>query len=130
MAAAAAQQLMQLSDEDNKNSSSNDDIINNNNNNVKAKINGKRCSEQSQDEITCAMMEEIFGKEEEVSTSRPIKKRRFRFLDSIYKETKAFEGRLSRHCRMGMAWSMSELRHFEEKHVKYIQWRQHSILPR
>ncbi|KAK9010565.1 hypothetical protein V6N11_043447 [Hibiscus sabdariffa] len=90
-AAAAAQQLMQLSDEDNKNSSSgsNDDIINNN---VKAKINGKRCSEQSQDEITCAMMEEIFGKEEEVSTSRPIKKRRYRFLDSIYKETEAFEG--------------------------------------
>ncbi|KAL4369757.1 hypothetical protein GQ457_05G008880 [Hibiscus cannabinus] len=93
MAAAAGQQLMQLSDEDNKNSSSgsNDDIINNNNN-VRAKINGKRCSEQSQDEITCAMIEEIFGREEEVSTSRPIKKRRYRFLDSIYKETEAFEG--------------------------------------
>ncbi|KAL4377624.1 hypothetical protein GQ457_02G009810 [Hibiscus cannabinus] len=98
-AAAAAQQPMQLSDEDNKDSSSgsNDaDAINNNSSNVKAKINSKRCCEQSQDEITCAMIEEIFGKEEEIS--RPtFKKRRYRLLDSIYKETKPLKVRYAKN---------------------------------
>ncbi|KAG8497254.1 hypothetical protein CXB51_008473 [Gossypium anomalum] len=81
--AAAAQQLMQLSDEDNSSSSSNG---NNNNKKIKAKMmKDERYLEQSQNEITSAKIEEIFGKEE---ISRPTKKRRYRFLESIYKETK------------------------------------------
>ncbi|XVF15004.1 hypothetical protein REPUB_Repub09cG0111700 [Reevesia pubescens] len=88
--AAAAQQLMQLSDEDNNSSNSNsNDIDNNNNNNNKAKMminKRKRLFEQSPDEITSAKIEEIFGKEEEIL--RPNRKRRYRFLESIYKETK------------------------------------------
>ena len=86
--AAAAQQLMQLSDEDNNSSSSSSNSNDNNNKKkIKAKvINNKRFFEQSQDEITSAKIEEIFGKEEEIL--RPIKKRRYRFLESIYKETK------------------------------------------
>ncbi|XVE83278.1 hypothetical protein DITRI_Ditri16bG0075000 [Diplodiscus trichospermus] len=84
--AAAAQQLMQLSDEDNNSSSSNSNvIINNNKKKIKTKINSKGFFEQSPDEITSAKIEEIFGKEEIL---RPIKKRRYRFLESIYKETK------------------------------------------
>ncbi|KAK8673748.1 hypothetical protein V6N13_112063 [Hibiscus sabdariffa] len=97
-AATAAQQPVQLSDEDNKDSSSgsNDADAINNSSNVKAKINSKRCSEQSQDEITCAMIEEIFGKEEEIS--RPtFKKRRYRLLDSIYKETKPLKVRYTKN---------------------------------
>ncbi|XVF17087.1 hypothetical protein REPUB_Repub10bG0087800 [Reevesia pubescens] len=82
--AAATQQLMQLSDDDN-NSNSNDNS--NNNKKTKAKmINSKRLFEESQDEITSAKIEEIFGKEKE--NLRPIKKRRYRYLESIYKETK------------------------------------------
>ncbi|KAE8691227.1 Cellulose synthase 6 [Hibiscus syriacus] len=65
---AAAQQLIQLSDEVNKNSS-----------------NRKRCS---QEEITSAMIQEIFGKEEYISRPTFKKRRRYRFLDSIYKDTK------------------------------------------
>ncbi|XWS41420.1 hypothetical protein CRYUN_Cryun17cG0080500 [Craigia yunnanensis] len=85
--AAAAQQLMQLSDEDNNSSSNSNDNNNNNNKKIKTKtIDSKRFFEQSQDEITSAKIEEIFGKEEEIL--RPIKKRRYRFLESIYKETK------------------------------------------
>ncbi|EOX92359.1 Uncharacterized protein TCM_001308 [Theobroma cacao] len=83
--AAAAQQLIQLSDEDNNSSSSNNSSNGDNNKIIKAKK-SKRLFEQSQDEITSSKIEEIFGKEEEVV--RPIKQRRYRFLDSIYKETK------------------------------------------
>ncbi|KAE8676557.1 Cellulose synthase 6 [Hibiscus syriacus] len=78
----AAQQLMQLSDEVNKYSSSGS------NNDVEAKINSKRFSEQSQEEITSAMIQEIFGKEEEISRPTFKKRRRYRFLHSIYKDTK------------------------------------------
>ncbi|KAE8663652.1 Cellulose synthase 6 [Hibiscus syriacus] len=85
---AAAQQLMQLSDEDNNSccSSSSDG-----NNNKMKKIKGKMtksegCFRQSQCEITCGTFEEIFGKEE---ISRPTKKRKYRFIESIYKETKS-----------------------------------------
>ncbi|TYI40493.1 hypothetical protein E1A91_A02G154800v1 [Gossypium mustelinum] len=82
--AAAAQQLMQLSDEDNSSSSSSNG--NNNNKKIKAKMmKDESYLEQSQNEITSAKIEEIFGKEE---ISRPTKKRRYRFLESIYKETK------------------------------------------
>ncbi|XWS29423.1 hypothetical protein CRYUN_Cryun24cG0028400 [Craigia yunnanensis] len=86
--AAAAQQLMQLSDEDNNScSSSNSNDNNNNNKKIKTKmINSKRFFQRSQDEITSAKIEEIFGKEEEIL--RPIKKRKYRFLENIYKETK------------------------------------------
>ncbi|XWS44800.1 hypothetical protein CRYUN_Cryun15aG0079600 [Craigia yunnanensis] len=84
--AAAAQQLLQLSDEDNISSSSNCNVNNTNKKKIKAKMNSKRFFEQSQDEITSAKIEQIFGKEEEIL--RPIKKRRYRFLESIYKETK------------------------------------------
>ncbi|XVE86617.1 hypothetical protein DITRI_Ditri18aG0048300 [Diplodiscus trichospermus] len=82
--AAAAQQLMQLSDEDSSSCSSysNDD----NNKKIKEKMNIQRVFEQSQDEITSAKIEEIFGKEEEIL--RPVKQRRYRFLASVYKETK------------------------------------------
>ncbi|KAK8652737.1 hypothetical protein V6N13_126762 [Hibiscus sabdariffa] len=81
--ATAAQQLMQLSEEDNNSSSSssiNNDGNNNNNNNQ-----SEGCYAQSRCEITSAMIEEIFGKEE---ISRLTKKRKYRFLESIYKETK------------------------------------------
>ncbi|XVF61809.1 hypothetical protein PTKIN_Ptkin08bG0160600 [Pterospermum kingtungense] len=93
--AAAAQQLMQLSDEDNNSiSSSSSNSHSNSNDNSDKKlfrskmmINSKRLFEQSQEEITSAMIEKIFGKEEEIL--RPnYKKRRYRFLESIYKETK------------------------------------------
>ena len=84
--ATAAQQLLQLSDEDNNSSSSNCNVNNNKKKKIEAKMNSKRFFEQSQDEITSAKLEEIFGKEEEIL--RPIKKRRYRFLESIYKETK------------------------------------------
>ncbi|KAK8367176.1 hypothetical protein V6Z12_A02G168100 [Gossypium hirsutum] len=84
--AAAAQQLMQLSDEDNSSSSSSSSNGNNNNKKIKAKMmKDESYLEQSQNEITSAKIEEIFGKEE---ISRPTKKRRYRFLESIYKETK------------------------------------------
>ena len=79
---AAAQQLMQLTDED----SNNDE---------------KRCSkrdsddDQSQSEITSALIEEIFGKEDK-EVYRP-KKRRYRSLVSIYTTTKPEIGRAS--CR-------------------------------
>ncbi|KAL4366281.1 hypothetical protein GQ457_05G015390 [Hibiscus cannabinus] len=78
--ATAAQQLMQLSEEDNNSSSSINNNGNNNNNNQ-----SEGCYAQSRCEITSAMIEEIFGKEE---ISRPTKKRKYRFLESIYKETK------------------------------------------
>ncbi|KAK8497998.1 hypothetical protein V6N12_001356 [Hibiscus sabdariffa] len=77
--AAAAQQLMQLSEEENSSSSSINSNGNNNNNQSEG------CYAQSRCEITSAMIEEIFGKEE---ISRPTKKRKYRFLESIYKETK------------------------------------------
>ncbi|KAK8672869.1 hypothetical protein V6N13_111226 [Hibiscus sabdariffa] len=93
--AAAAQQLLQLSDEDNCSSSSsiNSDGNNNNNNKMmkkKKKIKARMmesegCFRQSQCEITSAIFEEIFGKEEIL---RPTKKRKYRFLESIYEETK------------------------------------------
>ncbi|GMI86653.1 hypothetical protein HRI_002334600 [Hibiscus trionum] len=76
--ATAAQQLMQLSDEDNSSSSSS---INSDGNNNQS----EGWFTQSRCDITSAMIEEIFGKEE---ISRPTKKRKYRFLESIYKETK------------------------------------------
>ncbi|KAE8689182.1 Cellulose synthase 6 [Hibiscus syriacus] len=85
---AAAQQLMQLGEEDNRNSSSGS-----NNDVEEAKINRKRCSEQSQDETTSAMIEEIFGKEEEIFRPTFKKRRRYRLLDSIYKDTKPLKVR-------------------------------------
>ncbi|TYI89379.1 hypothetical protein E1A91_D03G052300v1 [Gossypium mustelinum] len=85
--AAAAQQLMLLSDEDNSSSTSSSNGNNNKKQKIKAKMmKDERCLEQSQNEITSANIEEIFGKEE---ISRPTKKRRYRFLESIYKETKS-----------------------------------------
>ncbi|KAK8717256.1 hypothetical protein V6N13_044531 [Hibiscus sabdariffa] len=91
--AAAAQQPVQLSDDSSTGSNDADAI---NSSNVKAKISSKICSEQSQDEITSAMIEEIFGKEEEIS--RPtFKKRRYRLLDSIYKVTKPLKVRYGKN---------------------------------
>ncbi|KAL4377480.1 hypothetical protein GQ457_02G017300 [Hibiscus cannabinus] len=90
--AAAAQQLLQLSDEDNCSSSSSSINSDGNNNKMmkKKKIKARMmesegCFRQSQCEITSALFEEIFGKEE---ISRPTKKRKYRFLESIYEETK------------------------------------------
>ncbi|KAK5783137.1 hypothetical protein PVK06_037645 [Gossypium arboreum] len=76
--AAAAEQLIQLSDEDNNNSSSCTTTT------TKTKmIQGKRSCE----DITCAKIEEIFGKEDEIL--RPVhKKQKYKSLDRIYKETK------------------------------------------
>lgn len=80
---AAAQQLLQLSDEDNSS----------NGINKKKKLKSKmrlfeeRRRRRSQDEVTSAKIEEIFGKDDE-EILRPIKKQRYRFLESIYKETK------------------------------------------
>ncbi|KAK5843277.1 hypothetical protein PVK06_005729 [Gossypium arboreum] len=93
--AAAAQQLMQLSDEDNSSSSSSSSSNGNNNNKkIKAKMmKDESFLEQSQNEITSAKIEEIFGKEE---ISRPTKKRRYRFLESIYKETKPMKEETSK----------------------------------
>ena len=83
---AAAQQLMQLSDED----SNNDE---------------KRCSkrdsddDQSQSEITSALIEAIFGKEDkEKEVYRP-KKRRYRSLVSIYTTTKPVNARFQKKVR-------------------------------
>ena len=81
---AAAQQLMQLSDED----SNNDE---------------KRCSkrdsddDQSQSEITSALIEAIFGKEDK-EVYRP-KKRRYRSLVSIYTTTKPVNARFQKKVR-------------------------------
>ncbi|MBA0851725.1 hypothetical protein Goshw_024868, partial [Gossypium schwendimanii] len=87
--AAAAQQLMLLSDEDNSSSTSSSNGNNNKKQKIKAKMmKDERCLEQSPNEITSANIEEIFGKEE---ISRPTKKRRYRFLESIYKETKSMK---------------------------------------
>ncbi|GMI67860.1 hypothetical protein HRI_000455300 [Hibiscus trionum] len=84
--AVAAQQLMQLSDEDNSSSSGSSINSDGNNNKNKAKImESEGCFRKSQCEISSAIFEEIFGKEE---ISRPTKKRKYRLLDSIYKETK------------------------------------------
>ncbi|TYJ46946.1 hypothetical protein E1A91_A02G154700v1 [Gossypium mustelinum] len=89
--AAAAQQLMLLSDEDNSSSTSSSNGNNNKKQKIKVKMmKDERCLEQSQNEITSAKIEEIFGKEE---ISRPTKKRRYRFLESIYKETKSMKGK-------------------------------------
>lgn len=83
----AAQQLLQLSDEDNNSSNSN------NEKKKKKKIKGKRLFEHSQDEINSAKIEEIFGKEEGIYLRLPVKKQpRYRFLESIYKETKPIKG--------------------------------------
>ncbi|KAK8693195.1 hypothetical protein V6N13_070789 [Hibiscus sabdariffa] len=71
--AAAAQQLIQLSDEDNNSNCCND-----------KEIETKMIKNQSQDEITSTKIEEIFGREDEISR----KKQRYRSLQSIYKETK------------------------------------------
>ncbi|KAK8716296.1 hypothetical protein V6N13_043611 [Hibiscus sabdariffa] len=96
--AAAAQQLMQLSDEDNCSSSSSINSDGNNNKMKKKKKTEERmmesegCFRQSQCEITSAIFEEIFGKEE---ISRPTKKRKYRFLESIYEETKPVSVKIS-----------------------------------
>ncbi|GMI67189.1 hypothetical protein HRI_000388200 [Hibiscus trionum] len=75
--AAAAQQLIQLSDEDtNSNCCRTSD--------GGQKIETKMIKNQSQDEITSAKIEEIFGKEGEI----PRKKQRYRTIESIYKDTK------------------------------------------
>ncbi|XP_039042632.1 uncharacterized protein LOC120181610 [Hibiscus syriacus] len=71
--AAAAQQLIQLGDEDNSNE---------NNKGIRSET--KVIKKQSQDEIASAKIEEIFGEKEEISR----KKRRYRSVESIYKETK------------------------------------------
>lgn len=76
MEMAAAQLLMQLSDEDS------------NNNNKKTDTDDEEV-EQSRTDVTSAMIEEIFGKEE---VYRP-KKRRYRTIDSIYTETKPMNAR-------------------------------------
>nr|XP_023885232.1 uncharacterized protein LOC111997379 [Quercus suber]POE69806.1 hypothetical protein CFP56_78998 [Quercus suber] len=81
---AAAQQLMQLSDED----SNNDE---------------KRCSkrdsdyDQSQSEITSALIKEIFGKEDEEVYR--LKKRKYRSLVSIYTTTKPVNARFQKKVR-------------------------------
>lgn len=83
---AAAQQLMQLSDEDS---------YNNNNSSSKKKRDVHTDDEevdQSRSEITSAMIEELFGKED---ACRP-KKRRYRSLVSIYTATKPINGRYVR----------------------------------
>ncbi|XP_039007979.1 uncharacterized protein LOC120135876 [Hibiscus syriacus] len=75
--AAAAQQLIQLSDENNsKCCNSNED---------NKGIETQMIKNQSQDDITTsAKIEEIFGEEDEISR----KKKRYRSIESIYKETK------------------------------------------
>ncbi|OMO55907.1 hypothetical protein CCACVL1_26918 [Corchorus capsularis] len=90
--AAAAQQLMQLSDEDNSSVSSSSNGVDEKKI-LKASKSCKRLISHDQyhhqDEITSAKIEEIFGKEEEILRLRASnKKRKYRFLDSIYKETK------------------------------------------
>ncbi|KAK8566157.1 hypothetical protein V6N13_021228 [Hibiscus sabdariffa] len=75
--AAAAQQLVQLSDEDNNSNCCN-------RNDDDKEIETKMIENQSQDEITSTKIEEIFGREDEISR----KKQRYRSLQSIYKETK------------------------------------------
>ncbi|MBA0824602.1 hypothetical protein Goarm_021259, partial [Gossypium armourianum] len=97
--AAAAQQLMQLSDEDNSSSSSSSNGNNNNKKIIAKMMKDERYLEQSQNEITSAKIEEIFGKEE---ISRPTKKPRYRFLESIYKETKPMK-KVERNLAMAAA---------------------------
>jgi hypothetical protein len=82
---AAAQQLMQLSDEDS---------YNNNNSKKKRDVHMTDDEEvdQSRSEITSALIEELFGKED---AGRP-KKRRYRSLVSIYTATKPINGRYVR----------------------------------
>ncbi|KAF5458017.1 hypothetical protein F2P56_022082 [Juglans regia] len=75
---AAAQQLMQLSDEDSNN-------IITNNKKKDADDDEEEVDQSRRSEITSAVIEEIFGKEDRVY--RP-KKRRYRTLDSIYTATK------------------------------------------
>ncbi|KAG2711667.1 hypothetical protein I3843_04G081000 [Carya illinoinensis] len=74
---AAAQQLMQLSDEDSNNIT--------NNKKKDADDDNEEVDQSRRSEITSAVIEEIFGKEDQVY--RP-KKRRYRTLDSIYTATK------------------------------------------
>ncbi|XP_041003154.1 uncharacterized protein LOC121248682 [Juglans microcarpa x Juglans regia] len=81
---AVAQQLMQLSDEDS------------NNNNKKRDADDDQEVDQSRSDITSAVIEEIFGKEELMC--RP-KKRRYRTLDSIYTETKPMNARYGKKVR-------------------------------
>ncbi|KAL4644088.1 hypothetical protein ACB092_02G138400 [Castanea dentata] len=84
---AAAQKLMQLSDED-----SNNDEKNCN----KRGSDDEEVDDQSQSrsEITSALIEEIFGKEDE-EVYRP-KKRRYRSLVSIYTATKPVNARFQK----------------------------------
>lgn len=87
---AAAQQLMQLSDEDSYNSSKKKRV------DVDADDDGE--VDQSRSEITSAVIEELFGKEE--AACRPIgKKRRYRSLVSIYTATKPMNGRFEKRVR-------------------------------
>lgn len=81
----AAQQLMQLSDEDsyNNNSKKKRDVHMTDDEDV---------VDQSRSEITSALIEELFGKED---ACRP-KKRRYRSLVSIYTATKPINGRYVR----------------------------------
>ncbi|XP_035538721.1 uncharacterized protein LOC118343820 [Juglans regia] len=81
---AMAQKLMQLSDEDS------------NNNNKKRDADDDQEVDQSRSDITSAVIEEIFGKEEVIMQCRP-KKRRYRTLDSIYTETKPMNARYRKH---------------------------------
>jgi hypothetical protein len=87
---AAAQQLMQLSDEDS---------YNNDNNRKKrdAHTDDDEEVDQSRSEITSAIIEEIFGKEE-ACRCRP-KKQRYRSLVSIYTATKPINGRFEKRVR-------------------------------
>ncbi|KAJ9177723.1 hypothetical protein P3X46_012912 [Hevea brasiliensis] len=88
----AAQQLMQLSDEDNSNS-----INRKSKNKNNCDDNEDSFDRSSQDEITSKKkIEEIFGKEEEFIIERP-RKKRFRSLQSIYKDTKPIK--VIRHGR-------------------------------
>ena len=87
---AAAQNLMQLSEED-----SNSDEKNCNKRDSDDEEVDDRS--QSRSEITSALIEEIFGKEDE-EVYRP-KKRRYRSLVSIYTATKPVNARFQRRVR-------------------------------